>query len=69
MQIEGMLMLRSASWHEGLASEMMAGTSSGTGSLYRIGMRIWHEIQVRERDPAHRRKDKWAIVDRNEPYG
>ena len=68
-QMQGMLMLPSASCHGGLAAEMMARASSGTGTLYRIGMRIWHEIQVRERDPAHRRKDKWAVVDRNAPYG
>ena len=55
-------MLRSASWHGGLAAEMMAGASSGTGTLYRNGMRIWHGIRVRERDPAHHCKFEWAVV-------
>ena len=32
-QMEGMLMLRSSSWHGGLAAEMMARASSGTGTL------------------------------------
>ena len=66
-QIESMLMLRSASWHGGLAAEMMAGATSGTGTLYRIGMRIWHGILVRERDPAHRFNVGWAVVDHNAP--
>ena len=67
-QMEGMLMLRSSSWHGGLAAEMMARASSGTGTLYRIGMRIWHGIRVRERDIAHRFKVAWAVVDRNAPF-
>ena len=67
-QIQGMLMLRSASWHGGLAAEMMAGARSGTGTLYRIGMRIWHGIRVRERDTAHRFNVGWAVVDHNAPF-
>ena len=55
-------MLRSASWHGGLAAEMMAGATSGTGTLYRIGMRIWHGILVRERDTAYHCKFEWAVV-------
>ena len=60
-------MLRSASWHGGLAAEMMAGARSGTGTLYRIGMRIWHGIRVRERDTAHRFNVGWAVVDHTAP--
>jgi hypothetical protein len=66
-QMQGMLMLRSASCHGGLAAEMMARASSGTGTLYRIGMRIWHGIRVRERDTAHHFKVGWAVVDRTAP--
>ena len=55
-------MSRSASWHGGLAAEIMAGASSGTGTLYRIGMRIWHGMRVRACDTAHCCKDGWAVV-------
>ena len=36
VQIECVLMLRSAFWHGGLAAEIMAGANSGTGTLSRL---------------------------------